>query len=180
MTVIGVDPGLRGGIVALDGQEVVLSEVMPVLKVGKSKKVIDIVRFISIIRDLNPSAIALESQQAMPKQGLSSTFKTGRQFGQLEGVCYTMKVRFEVVRATAWTKEILKGVEGDGKERAIRYIQRRLPGLDLTPGMIRKPHDGLADAACIALWMQRRYNEENGVKASPEKRNPFEFVELEL
>jgi hypothetical protein len=52
-------------------------------------------------------------------------------------------------------RDLLQGVAGDGKQRAISWARQACPGLDLTPGAMRKPHDGLADAACLALWGQR-------------------------
>jgi crossover junction endodeoxyribonuclease RuvC len=162
--VVGVDPGLRGGIVALRGNEVLMAECMPTLQVGKSKKIVDVVTFAHRLEGVGPTVVAIEAQQSMPGQGLSSTFKTGRGFGQLEGVCYGLRIRFEVPRATAWTKTILKGVAGEGKQRGISFIQRRLPHLDLSPGALRVPHDGIADAACIALWMQQKLLSETTIQ----------------
>jgi len=63
------------------------------------------------------------------------------------------KIPYEVVRPRIWQKVVLCGIEGaDTKVKSVLKCQRRLPDLDLTPGKKRKPHDGLADAACMALY----------------------------
>jgi hypothetical protein len=46
---------------------------------------------------------------------------------------------------------VLRDIPGEGKARAIARAAQ-LPGLNLTPGRRRKAHDGLADAACLALY----------------------------
>jgi hypothetical protein len=44
---------------------------------------------------------------------------------------------------------------GTGRQRkqaAVRLVGERVPGLGLVLPGRRLPHDGLADAACLALW----------------------------
>jgi Holliday junction resolvasome RuvABC endonuclease subunit len=160
MISIGIDPGLEGAFVAVDHQHnVVHAEIMPTLNVGKGKsrkRALNMQRIVDLLteimgRDLVVSAV-LEKQQSMPKQGVSSTFKTGRNFGALEMALVALKIPHETVHPTAWQKATLKGIEGLGKDRSILKAQRAVPTLDLTPGMRRKPHDRLADAACMALY----------------------------
>lgn len=43
----------------------------------------------------------------------------------------------------------------DPKARSIAAAQRLLPDLDLSPGRRTKPHDGLADAGCLAVYALR-------------------------
>jgi hypothetical protein len=51
----------------------------------------------------------------------------------------------------SWQRVILRDIPGEGKARSIARAAQ-LPGLNLTPGRRRKAHDGLADAACLALY----------------------------
>lgn len=96
--------------------------------------------------------VALERQHAMPKQGLASTFSIGRGFGLWQGIVSALELPCLVVTASVWQRAILRAIPGEGKARAILAAEARVPALDLTPGKRRKPHDGLADACCIALW----------------------------
>ncbi len=40
----------------------------------------------------------------------------------------------------------------DGKQESVRYIKNKYPEVDLTPGRMVKPSDGIADAICIAEY----------------------------
>ena len=61
----------------------------------------------------------LESQQAMPRQGVSSTFSTGQGFGMWRGILAALRLPYEIVTPATWTRGMLKGAPGEGKERAI-------------------------------------------------------------
>lgn len=62
-------------------------------------------------------------------------------------------VPYEVLRPQAWRKRagIVVPKGGDPKAATVARVRALLPGLDLTPGQVRTPHDGLADAAGLAL-----------------------------
>jgi hypothetical protein len=66
------------------------------------------------------------------------------------------RVPFEVVRPKRWQKAIgvvhRKGL--DVKAEVQRIVGARLPDVDQTPGRITKPHDGIADAAGILLYVR--------------------------
>lgn len=150
---LGIDPGLSGGVVAVQGGEVVLAEPMPV--VGGKRRSLDLRGIRALFTDIlatGPTVAVLEHQQAFPRDGRVGAFRCGRGFGSLEAMLVALDVRFVVVRPTVWQRAVCSGVEGDTKTRSILTTQRRLPSLDLTPGRKRKPHDGLADAACLALY----------------------------
>jgi crossover junction endodeoxyribonuclease RuvC len=98
------------------------------------------------------AVVTLEQAQAMPGQGVSSTFATGRGFGIGEGVLSALDVPFRTVRPVVWTKRVLAGMPGEGKERSIRFAMGMFPGAELTPKGSRKPRDGRADALCLAYF----------------------------
>jgi hypothetical protein len=161
---IGIDNGANGAIVALGSRgEVVLAEFMPILDPGVTrkgkrgtKKILDMVRCHAMLRGLkmaSPDIFAvLEHAQPFPKEGVSTSFKSGRSYGAIEMALISLGIPYEIVRPRAWQSAILKGIEGDDtKVKAVLKCQRRLPELDLTPGRRRKAHDGLADAACMAM-----------------------------
>ena len=71
-------------------------------------------------------------------------------------------VRLLVLSPKRWRElaEIVVPRGGDPKAATIAVVQHRLPGIDLTPGRVQKPHEGLADAAGIAMagqaWLAAR------------------------
>jgi crossover junction endodeoxyribonuclease RuvC len=82
-----------------------------------------------------------------------SMFQYGRGYGCLEMGLIALGIAYEAVHPRTWGGKVLKGMEGTNtKARAILKCQRAVPTLDLTPGRKRKPHDGLADAGCMALY----------------------------
>lgn len=97
---------------------------------------------------------AVEWAQAMPKQGVTSCFNYGAGFGKVLGVLEALEIPYRLVRPRAWKEVILAGTAKD-KEAAIAYVRRAYPWANLTPGKKRKPHDGMADALCLAEYAQR-------------------------
>jgi len=158
MISIGIDPGKEGALVAVDnGGNVIYAEKLPfIAKVLDCSSVLDTI--LSLKGDSsNGTFVTLEAVSARPGQGVTSMFTFGRGYGMLEALIVATGIPYELSRPskTGWHK-VLHGIEGtDPKARAILFCKRRLPDLDLTPGLKRKPDTGLADAACMAMWAKR-------------------------
>lgn len=151
--ILGIDPGQKGGLVALRGSRVALAAVMPaVAKVG-----VDLAAVRDLLEELRPDHVVLEQAQAMPKQGVSSTFSFGRDYGGLLGLLCALRIPHETVRPHTWHGALVGRGEGDPKARTLRVVRQRLPGLALVPPRCRVPHEGLVDAAAIALWRMDRH-----------------------
>lgn len=107
----------------------------------------------------HPTFCVIEQAQAMPKQGVTSMFNYGRGYGKLLGVLEALGVPHETVRPTAWKKVVLAGTKKD-KDAAIEHVMRAYPGIPLVWGRRKVPHDGIADAACLAEYAKIKYGEE--------------------
>lgn len=145
--IIGIDPGQTGGIAYIDhasGQ----SHAMPMPVMGKD---IDGHELANALRGLTIDTVILEKVHAMPKQGVSSTFKFGMGFGLVIGVCEALGIPYRLVTPQAWKKTVLAGTAKD-KDAAVAFVRRAYPSIDLTPGRKRVPHDGMADAVCLAEY----------------------------
>ena len=163
---IGIDNGAKGAIVVIDGKrKAVQVEPMPVINVGvirKGKKgtknILDMVQVLSILLKAKTASrgnvfAVLEHAQVFPGEGRSTAFTAGRGYGAMEMALVSLGIPYEIVRPRKWQTEILKGVEGaDTKARSVIKCRRLFPDIDLTPGRRRKPMDGIADAACMALY----------------------------
>jgi crossover junction endodeoxyribonuclease RuvC len=155
MIAIGIDPGKRGAIVGLSPQGAAVrllssvyagSDVVPALLVAALYDVRESLG--------NGTAyVGVENQQAMPRQGVASTFRLGANFGRICGVVESLGWSVEYFRPREWRKRagitIPRG--GDPKAATIAAVSARLPEVDLIPGRLRVPHDGIADAAGLAL-----------------------------
>jgi crossover junction endodeoxyribonuclease RuvC len=153
---IGIDPGFDGAIAAINAGSLEVLELMdtPVVT-SEGKRLYDISEMAAVIRHmslLGVAVVTLEQAQAMPGQGVTSTFSTGRGFGIWEGVLGALDVPYRTVRPAVWTRKIFAGMSGEGKARAIQFALRMFPGCELTPKGSRKPRDGRADALCLAYY----------------------------
>lgn len=140
---IGTDPGLTGALALLDAGHVLHVEDMPTVN-----GVVDAYRLADVIaRWGHVDRVIVETQQAMPKQGVSSTFKTGANYGRILGVLAALERPVSHVSPATWTRGLKVGSDkGAHRRRA----------MDEWPGcahlFARVKDDGRADACLIALW----------------------------
>ena len=144
--VIGIDPGLSGGVTVFGCGSPLAIYKMPVVKSG-TKKVLDTHNFVEILKAFNDVDVAvIEKVHAMPGQGVSSMFNFGMGFGILQGALAALSIPMLFVTPQTWQKGIFNGIDSKlGKKRSIVYCKSRWPD-------IGKWSDGTADAACIALY----------------------------
>lgn len=144
--IVGIDPGKSGGIALISANGQASGIAMPII--GKD---IDGHELASILSNTQPSVVIIEKVGAMPKQGVTSTFTFGTGYGRLLGVCEALAIPYRLVTPQAWKKVVLAGTAKD-KDAAIAFVKRAFPMVDLTPGRKRVPHDGIADAVCLAEY----------------------------
>ena len=144
MSVAGIDPGKDGGVAIRCHNGSWVAFPMPI--VGGEVAVAQIA---DELQTQDVSRVVIERQQAMPKQGVASTFTIGRNYGKLLGALEARRIPFQEVPAKSWKAKVLKGTKKD-KDAAIAYAHRIAPGVELMPGKRTTPHDGIADAVCMA------------------------------
>lgn len=154
---IGIDPGLTGAVAILwpDGHAEVMDT--PTTRVARGSDYLaasmaDIVMSV-IITEPRGVAAALEQGMAMPKQGLTSTFKTGRGVGLWEGILAGLGVAYELVPSQRWKRGLGLPV-GSDKSASRLYAQRLFPAI--AERFARVKDDGRAEAALIAEWRRRQ------------------------
>jgi crossover junction endodeoxyribonuclease RuvC len=153
--VLGIDPGLSGGLVVISpSREVISLNVMPTI--GNE---LDLPALSSILSDAiythGIGLCCLERSQSMPKQGVASTFKYGRVCGAIEGMLAVLGIPYTMVEPVKWTKVLHLGLSRDlgPKERSSLAAKRLYPTLDLRASARSvKPHEGLVDALLIATY----------------------------
>jgi crossover junction endodeoxyribonuclease RuvC len=152
---IGIDCGLSGAVAAVGAnREVIGLFDTPIVKV-EGRSLYDCSEMAAILRSLalkGNAVVVLEQQQAMPGQGVSSTFSIGYGFGLWAGLLSALEIPFQTVRPSVWVRKVLAGCPGEGKARSIGFVMRMYPGVELVPPGCRKPRDGRADALCLATF----------------------------
>lgn len=164
---LGIDCGLDGFIMGIDANgNLQLAEPTPTLKKNKrgNKREYNMAAMRGILKAAEIASsgdllVVLEKQQAMPGQGVTSMFSTGRGFGLWEGMLVGMGLRYQIVHPRTWQKIMLRDVPGDNtKTRSILAAERLFPSVDLRKnGRCRTPHDGKADALLMAEYGKRTY-----------------------
>jgi Holliday junction resolvasome RuvABC endonuclease subunit len=155
MRVLGVDPGIRGGlaiVVCNDGAapELVDAIDIPVTGVGAKERV-DVLAVRAWIETHRPVHALIERAQAMPKQGASSGFKYGRAVGAIEAAITLCSIPVEIVEPSAW-KRFWK-LPGKDKESSRQKALQLFPTAHAV--LARKKDHGRAEAALIALYGAR-------------------------
>ncbi len=159
---VGVDPGLKGGLVMIEDDGPPRLMTMPSVKVGTKTQIDE-----QCVRDwfsycvvFKPNVIVtIELVHSMPKQGVVSTFNFGLGWGLVRGICCGLGLPYQLVRPQEWKKVMLKG-HPKGSEYLV--ASRLWPDADWkrTP-RCTIPHDGLVDAALIAEYGRRQHQGEN-------------------
>jgi hypothetical protein len=144
MTIIGIDPGVNGGIAWItDGKPAV--EKMPDTLLDLWELIVDI----SMNAGTGGTGIMayLESVHSSSQMGVKSAFTFGNGFGHLEMALTASGIPFERVRPQVWQKSLGCLTKGD-KNVTKRKAQELFPSLKIT--------HATADALLIAEYGTRQ------------------------
>jgi hypothetical protein len=128
MTVIGVDPGVNGGIAWIaDGKACV--EKMP----DTLQDLWELIVSISLNAGTGGIGLRayLEQVASSPQMGVKSAFSFGNGFGHLEMALTAAGIPFERVRPQVWQKALGCMTKGD-KNITKRKAQEMFPGIKVT------------------------------------------------
>ena len=172
MKVLGVDPGIHGGLAIVsinDGAAPLLLEAIdiPVAGVGAKERV-DVLAIRSWVEIHQPQHAYIERAQAMPKQGASSGFKYGRAAGALEAVITCCGIPLTIVEPAQWKK--FHHLRGGDKEGARQRALQLFPAAHAL--LARRKDHGRADACLVAL-----YGAQSLTLAKPALAEPSTAVE---
>ena len=109
-------------------------------------------RLNSVVRANNVQLCVLEKVHAMPKQGVSSMFSFGMNFGIWQGFLVGWEVPFQLVAPQTWMKGLTSKSDGDDTKKRVGAAAMRLfPYAELT-GPKGGFKDGRADALMMAYY----------------------------
>lgn len=154
MNFAGIDPGQGGALAIISGD---MQEAYSWDYPGSIEAAADLLR--EVMFEHHPVLVAIEKVGAMPKQGVSSTFKFGQNFGSWLGALSALQLPYIVVTPSKWQRSVLDSGGGDTKTRSLSMARRLFPGVDLS----RKKDHGKADALLLALYASRWHKQNGGV-----------------
>ena len=152
MIYIGVDPGATGGfaVIMVDGADG--ERVDTAVGAMEDGCFFRTMRAVADDRLIDKFAI-VEQVGSMPKQGVASTFKLGKQAGLIEGALSALKIPYQLVVPRKWKAEF--GLNSD-KAKSCEVCKRLFPNVDLKrTKKCRKDHDGMAEALLMAEYARR-------------------------
>lgn len=169
--IIGIDPGLNGGIAAISPLEYEVYDI-PTLEIitgrVRNKKtglmrdkkqnrynIAAIIKILTLLKGaadkLNyPVEVWVENVHAMPDQGVTSMFNMGVGFGILQTIPICLGIPLNFVSPVTWKKKIMEG-QGKRKDAAVYRAQQLFPNAELVTPRGRKL-DGRAEALLIAHY----------------------------
>lgn len=146
MIYIGIDPGKKGALAAID-------------EGGEYVKTWDSLLFLEYCRNIyrtGKKAVAcVEKVGAMPGQGVTSMFNFGKNVGYIEGVLETLGISYQLVPPQKWKKEFSLGSD---KKQSIEVCKRLFPDISLRrTDKCRTDDDGMAEALLMAEYARRKF-----------------------
>ena len=162
--IIGIDPGLKGGIAFLEETGNLINiACMPIMIHGRRNTVdINALSILLESYEKDRTTVVVEAAQKF-SAGTNALTSTWFGFGRITAMLELMKMRHEIIKTpitwqkTFWTKpKMPKGTKFDTKAASIAAAKRLFPAHDFLPTQrCSKPSDGLTDAALIAEYGRR-------------------------
>ena len=162
MRIIGIDPGLSGGIAILEDNKVKEMFDMPVMADGKKNKrqlnsafLVQLIK--ENIKDIENTVMVVEQVNAMPGQGVTSMFNFGQTFGAIKGICAALGLPIFLVRPAKWKKhfELINSSKDASRTKAIEMYP------SIAEKLSKKKDVNKSDAILIArYYSETRFREE--------------------
>jgi len=168
MIIAGIDPGVNGAIVILDsGGNVISKNVSP-----KIAKKIDVHGYVNMLRQ-KIDLVVIEDVHAIFGCSAGSTFAFGQASMLPIAAATALRIPIMLVPPKTWQKEMHVGIplmykpkkatqknpSKDTKAMSLMAFKRLLPEIDArATARSTNPHDGIVDAALIALYGRRIRN----------------------
>ncbi|MEO0075529.1 MAG: hypothetical protein ABIK31_05405 [candidate division WOR-3 bacterium] len=175
MVLLGIDPGLDGGLAFIEVSSISSSSlngvklfVMPtyyeskyktkIFKNGVRKKIckrkIDSKKLNEILISNRPDVVFIEKVSSRPGEGNVSSFTFGFGAGLLEGLMVANNLTYYYVSPVKWSSFFAKEVpHSNPKIRSQMYVDKYYPDINFFVGPRSKvPHSGLVDAFMIGLY----------------------------
>jgi Holliday junction resolvasome RuvABC endonuclease subunit len=141
--IVGVDPGVTGGLACIRHGTLDNVQPMPVYNGRADGMAID-----EMLTDWEPDAVYLEDTQPMPKNGSIASFSLGLNTGIVVGAVTANHFKLVRVKPQAWKKKM--GLTGKDKNASRGLARELFPQFAEHFKLVK--NDGLAEACLIARY----------------------------
>ena len=155
MRIIGIDPGLSGGISILDDLKIYDIFDMPIMSEGKkNKNQLNSAQLVNILNKhvlkKENTFVIVEQVSAMPGQGVTSMFNFGQTFGSIKGICAALGLPIFYVRPAKWKKhfELINSSKDASRTKVIEMYP------SISSKLTKKKDVNKADAILIARYFR--------------------------
>ena len=162
MRIIGIDPGLSGGIAILDDLKIFDIFDMPIMPEGKkNKNQLNSAQLVNIINKhvlrKENTFVIVEQVSAMPGQGVTSMFNFGQTFGSIKGICAALGLPIFYVRPAKWKKhfELINSSKDASRTKVIEMYP------SISSRLTKKKDVNKADAILIARYFRDCHSQFN-------------------
>ena len=145
MKILGIDPGINGAFARIYKDDVSVHD-LPTAGEGKHRIIATAV-LAHQLKEIAPTFAVMERVHAMPRQGVSSSFRFGQAFGAIEGVLGALGVSLSYVTPAQWKRAL--GLSADKDEARLRAIQLYPAAAE---NLQRRKDVDRAEALLIATW----------------------------
>lgn len=158
--IAGIDPGRTGSfcVHSVSKKEYQFQDIPYIQDEPDFKSMAAIFKEWCIIAS-NNLKVFLEKAQSMPGNGGAHMLKYGRAAGGIEGILAALKIPYELVPPSVWTKELHAGISKKLKPKAksLLVATQLFPGIDFKrTERCKKPDEGRIDALLITEWGARK------------------------
>jgi len=143
---IGIDPGMSGGVAMIYGEKYTAIP-MP----GTRLQLHTLIKLWADSYGTSGKIACVEKVASRPGQGVASTFKFGKGYGEVLGIVTALGFRIIEPTPQAWKKVMLAGTD-KSKDASIQMAENLFPNIELVQPGCRKPHDGAAEALLLAEY----------------------------
>ena len=155
MRIIGIDPGLSGGIAILDDLKIFDIYDMPIMSEGKkNKNQLNSAQLVNITKkniiSNGDTFLIVEQVSAMPGQGVTSMFNFGQTFGSIKGICAALNLPIFFVRPAKWKKHF--DLINSSKDASRTKVIEMYPSI--SSRLSKKKDVNKADAILIARYFR--------------------------
>ena len=162
MRIIGIDPGLSGGIASLDDLKIYDIFDMPIMSEGKkNKNQLNSAQLVNIINKhvlkKENTFVIVEQVSAMPGQGVTSMFNFGQTFGSIKGICAALGLPIFYVRPAKLKKhfELINSSKDASRTKVIEMYP------SISSRLTKKKDVNKADAILIARYFRDCHSQFN-------------------
>ena len=162
MRIIGIDPGLSGGIAILDDLKISDIFDMPIMSEGKkNKNQLNSAQLVNILNKhvlkKENTFVIVEQVSAMPGQGVTSMFNFGQTIGSIKGICAALGLPIFYVRPAKWKKhfELINSSKDASRTKVIEMYP------SISPRLTKKKDVNKADAILIARYFRDCHSQFN-------------------